>query len=191
MQDVLFVLTRKSSQNSKLAPVARHIHFLPIITSWGLVDAHLATYETRLVYLQKITEHNEPFVPTLTKASTYNTVHYRNGTHASSRCMDSVQPQIRSFLNEVDLCLAYSQCGTSTYGKMWRDTDTAVGSLWIRSHPSLAWLPCGTTTYSKTWWDADAAWVPIWMGPIHPSQDFPVVPPHMAKRDEPVWLYRK
>jgi hypothetical protein len=56
--------------------------FLPIITSRGLVDTHLATYETWLVYLQKITEHTEPFVPALTKASTYITVHYRNGTHA-------------------------------------------------------------------------------------------------------------
>jgi hypothetical protein len=29
MKDVLFVLTRDSSQNSKLAPVARHIHVSP------------------------------------------------------------------------------------------------------------------------------------------------------------------
>jgi hypothetical protein len=35
-----------------------------------------------LVYLQKMTEHLEPFVPALTKASTYNTIHYRNSTHA-------------------------------------------------------------------------------------------------------------
>jgi hypothetical protein len=53
-----------------------------MITSRELVDAHLATYETWLVYLQKITEQNEPFVPALTKASTNITVHYRNGTHA-------------------------------------------------------------------------------------------------------------
>jgi hypothetical protein len=31
-------------------------------------------------------------------------------------------------LNEADPCLADSQRGTSTYGKMWRDTDAAVGS---------------------------------------------------------------
>jgi hypothetical protein len=34
-------------------------------------------------------------------------------------------------------------------------------------------------------------WVPLRIGPIHPSQEFPVVPPRMAKRDELVWLYRK
>jgi hypothetical protein len=34
-------------------------------------------------------------------------------------------------------------------------------------------------------------WVPIRIGLIHPSQDFPVVPPRMAKRDELVWLCRK
>jgi hypothetical protein len=56
--------------------------FLPIITNRELVDAHLATYETRLVYLQKIIEHNEPFMPALMKASTYIAAHYRNGTHA-------------------------------------------------------------------------------------------------------------
>jgi hypothetical protein len=83
------------------------------------------------VYLQKITKHNEPFMPALTKASIYISVHYRNGIHVSSRYMDSVQPQIRSFLNEADPCLAYSQCGTSMSCKTWRDTDVTVGSLWI------------------------------------------------------------
>jgi hypothetical protein len=63
--------------------------FLLIIASRELVDAHLAAYETKLVYLQK-TEHNEPFMPALMKASKYITVHYRNGTHAFSRCTDSV-----------------------------------------------------------------------------------------------------
>jgi hypothetical protein len=63
MQDVLFVLTRHSSQNSKLALVVGIYMYLPIITSRELVDAHLATYEMRLGYLQKITEHNGPFVP--------------------------------------------------------------------------------------------------------------------------------
>jgi hypothetical protein len=56
----------------------------------------LATYETRLGYLQKITEHNEPFMPSLMKASTYITVHYRNDIHALSRCMDSIQPRTSS-----------------------------------------------------------------------------------------------
>jgi hypothetical protein len=107
------------------------------------------------------------------------------------RCMDNVQPQIRSFLNGADPCLAYSNCGTSTYGKTWRDTDMTVGSLWIRSHPFLTWFSCGTTTYSKTWWDTGVTWVPIRIGPIHLSQDFPVVPPCMAKRDELVWLCKK
>jgi hypothetical protein len=77
MQDVLFVLTRPSSQNSKLVPVAWHMHASPYNTSRGLVDAHLATYEVRLMYLQKIIEHDEPFMPALMKASTYITVHYR------------------------------------------------------------------------------------------------------------------
>jgi hypothetical protein len=70
--------------------------YLPIITSRDLVDAHLATYDTRLGYLQKITEHNEPFMPALMKASTDITIHYRNGIHALSRCMDSVQPRTSS-----------------------------------------------------------------------------------------------
>jgi hypothetical protein len=138
------------------------------------------------MYLQKRTfrartSHKRPHILPST---------YRNNIHVSSRCMDSVQPRIRSFWNEADPCLAYTKCGTSTYGKTWRDTDATVGSLWNRSHPSLAWLSCGTATYSKTWRDADAMWVPIWIGPIHPSQDFPVVPPRIAKRDELVWLYR-
>jgi hypothetical protein len=32
---------------------------------------------------------------------------------------------------------------------------------------------------------------PIGIGPTSPSQDFPVVPPPMAKRDELVWLCMK
>jgi hypothetical protein len=63
---------------------------LLIIASRDLVDAYLMTYETRLGYLQKIIEHNEPFMPPLMKASTNSTVHYRNGIHALSRCMDNV-----------------------------------------------------------------------------------------------------
>jgi hypothetical protein len=68
---------------------------LPIITSRDYRYS-LSDLRTWLVYLQKITEHNEPFMPALMKASTYITVHYRNGTHALSRCMDSVQPRTYS-----------------------------------------------------------------------------------------------
>jgi hypothetical protein len=164
--------------------------FLPIITSRELVDVHLATYETWLMYLQKIIEHTEPFVPALTKASTYITVHYRNGIHV---IIDVWRRPISDtpLLNGVHPCLTYSQCGTPTYGKTWRHTDATMGSLWIRSHPSLTWLSCGTTTYGKTWWDINAVWVPIRIRPIHPSKDFPVAPPCMAKCDELVWLCKK
>jgi hypothetical protein len=68
---------------------------LPIITSRDY-QYLLSDLRMWLVYLQKITEHNEPFMPALMKASTYITVHYRNGTHALSRCMDSVQPRTYS-----------------------------------------------------------------------------------------------
>jgi hypothetical protein len=68
---------------------------LPIITSRDYRYS-LSDLRTWLVYLQKITEHNEPFMPALMKAFTYITVHYRNGIHALSRCMDSVQPRTSS-----------------------------------------------------------------------------------------------
>jgi hypothetical protein len=68
---------------------------LPIITSRDYRYS-LSDLQTWLVYLQKITERNEPFMPALMKASTYITVHYRNGIHALSCCMDSVQPQTPS-----------------------------------------------------------------------------------------------
>jgi hypothetical protein len=86
--------------------------YLPIITSRELVDAHLATYETRLVYLQKITEHNEPSMPALLKASTYITVYYKNDIHASSRCMDSVQPRTLSIWMERILAshIRHAEC---------------------------------------------------------------------------------
>jgi hypothetical protein len=86
--------------------------FLPIITSRDLVDAHLATYETRLGYLQKITEHNEPFMPALMKAFPYITVHYRNDIHAFSRCMDSVQPRTSSVWMECILAshIRHAKC---------------------------------------------------------------------------------
>jgi hypothetical protein len=45
---------------------------LPIITSWDYQHS-LSDLRTWLVYLQKIIEHNEPFMPALMKASTYIT----------------------------------------------------------------------------------------------------------------------
>jgi hypothetical protein len=65
------------------------------ITSFTMITSRdyrylLRDLRTWLVYLQKITEHNEPFMPALMKVSTYITVHHRNGIHALSRCMDSV-----------------------------------------------------------------------------------------------------
>jgi hypothetical protein len=75
---------------------------LPIITSWDYRYS-LSDLQTWLVYLQKIIEHNEPFMPALMKAPTYITVHYRNGIHASSRCMDSVQPHTPSVWMECIL----------------------------------------------------------------------------------------
>jgi hypothetical protein len=71
------------------------ITFLPIITSRDYRYS-LSDLRTWLVYLQKITEHNDPFMPALMKASTYIIVHYRNNIHALSRCMDSIQPQTLS-----------------------------------------------------------------------------------------------
>jgi hypothetical protein len=68
---------------------------LPIITGRDYRYL-LSDLRTWLGYLQKITEHHEPFMPALMKASTYITVHYRNGIHALSRCMDSVQPRTSS-----------------------------------------------------------------------------------------------
>jgi hypothetical protein len=89
-----------------------HIRFPPIITSRELVDAHLATYKTRLVYLQKFTEHNEPSMPALMKASTFITVHYRNDIHALSRCMDNVQPRTPSIWMECILAshIRHAKC---------------------------------------------------------------------------------
>jgi hypothetical protein len=78
------------------------ITFLPIITSRDYRYS-LNNLWTWLLYLQKITEHNEPFMPALMKASTYITVHYRNGIHALSRCMDSVQPRTPSVWMECIL----------------------------------------------------------------------------------------
>jgi hypothetical protein len=84
---------------------------LPIITSQDY-RCSLNDLWTWLVYLQKITEHNEPFMPALMKASTYITVHYRNGFHASSRCMDNIQPQTPSVWMECILAshIRHAEC---------------------------------------------------------------------------------
>jgi hypothetical protein len=75
---------------------------LPILTTRDYRYS-LSDWRTWLVYLQKITEHNKPFMPAIMKASTYITVHYRNGIHALSRCMDSVQPRTPSVWMECIL----------------------------------------------------------------------------------------
>jgi hypothetical protein len=54
-----------------------------------LLDLHLTTYETLLVYVQKTNLSCQH----ITEAPTNITVHYRNSIHASSRYMDSVQPR--------------------------------------------------------------------------------------------------
>jgi hypothetical protein len=96
MQDVLFVLT--TAFKPKLGVSAggmATIMSLPIITGRDYRYL-LSDLRTWLVYLQKITEHNEPFMPALMKAFPYITVHYRNDIHALSYCMDSVQPRTPS-----------------------------------------------------------------------------------------------
>jgi hypothetical protein len=84
---------------------------LPIITSRDYRYS-LSDLWTWLVYLQKTIEHNEPFMRALMKASTYITVHYRNGIHALSRCMDSVQPRTPSVWMECILAshTRYAEC---------------------------------------------------------------------------------
>jgi hypothetical protein len=64
-----------------------------------LLDSHLTTYETLYVYLQKTNLSCQH----VTEASTYITVHYRNGIHASSRCMDNVLPRTPSVWMECIL----------------------------------------------------------------------------------------
>jgi hypothetical protein len=51
MQDVLCVLTRHSAKTRSWRWWQGTYTYLPIITSPALVDAHLATYETRSGYL--------------------------------------------------------------------------------------------------------------------------------------------
>jgi hypothetical protein len=82
MQDVLFVLTMAFKPKLGVSAGGKAtITSLLIITSRDYRYL-LSDLRTWLVYLQKILEHNEPFMPALMKASTYITVHYRNGIHA-------------------------------------------------------------------------------------------------------------
>jgi hypothetical protein len=120
---------------------------LPIITSRDYRYS-LSDLRTWLVYLQKITEHNEPFMLALMKASTYITVHYRNGTHALSRCMDSVQPQTPSIWMECILashirhveCSCLAKRGDITTHDQTRRWDPWNGSL----HQPSQFPWCGT-----------------------------------------------
>jgi hypothetical protein len=108
---------------------------LPIKTSRELLGTHLATNEALLCTYRK-----EPFVPARHRSVP---IQYRSLTEMVS--MRQAAAWTASNLrytpfNEANPCLAYSQCKMSAYGKTWRDSDTTVGSLWIRSHPStLMW----------------------------------------------------
>jgi hypothetical protein len=148
MQNILCVLTRRSAKTrSKRRWHGIHT-YLPIITSRELVDAHLATYETRLGYLQKITEHNEPFMPALMKASTYITVHYRNGIHALSRCMDSVQPRTSSVWMEYILALhtRHAECSRMKHVARHNYNQTRRWDPWKGSLHQPSQFPwCGTS----------------------------------------------
>jgi hypothetical protein len=107
---------------------------LPIITSRDLVDAHLATYGTMLGYLQKITEYDEPFMPAHMKAFPYITVHYRNGIHALSHCMDSVQPRTSSVWMEYILAshILHAECS--------RIKHVATTQLITRREDGIHWM---------------------------------------------------
>jgi hypothetical protein len=68
---------------------------------------------------------------------------------------------------------------TASYLRLWCD----VSAHWNRPHSSSRTFPW----YHHVWQNVtrlkrDAA--PIGIGPTSPSQDFPVVPPRMAKRDK-------
>jgi hypothetical protein len=103
---------------------------LPIITSRDYRYS-LSDLRTWLVYLQKITEHNEPFMPALMKASTYIAVHYRNDIHALSRCMDSVQPRTPSVWME---CILASH---TRYAKCTRIKHVATTQLMTRREDGI------------------------------------------------------
>jgi hypothetical protein len=121
---------------------------LPIITSRDYRYL-LSDLRTWLVYLQKITEHNEPFMPALMKASTYITVHCRNGTHALSRCMDSVQPRTPSVRMECILASheRHAECTRMKHVATHNSkTDVKMGSVeWIT--PSTLAIPVMRTAH--------------------------------------------
>jgi hypothetical protein len=93
MHVVLFVLTRRSSQKSKLVPVARLIYVSTYNSS--LRATRLSLSELRIVI--SVLQKRNYF------ASTHRSNHYRNIIHASSRCMDSVQPRTPSVWMECIL----------------------------------------------------------------------------------------
>jgi hypothetical protein len=65
------------------------------------------------------------------EASTYITVHYRNGIHASSRCMDSVQPQTPSIWME---CILSSHIW---HAECTRMINVATSQLMIRREDGI------------------------------------------------------
>jgi hypothetical protein len=124
----LFVLTKQLSQKFGVSAGGKAtITSLPIITSRDY-QYSLSDLRTWLVYMQKITEHNEPFVLALTKASTYITVPYRNGIHALSRCMDSVQPQTPSVWME---CILASHIQHAECARMTKHGDITTHDMFI------------------------------------------------------------
>jgi hypothetical protein len=148
MQDVLFVLIRQSSQKLKLVPVARQYTFLPVITSQELVDAHLATYETWLVYLQKITEytnlscqHSQKGPHTL--PFTIETVPMRLSMHGQCPTSDTLLFEWSASLPRI-----FTMWNIHVWQNVSRHRHD-VGSHYNRSHPSLTGLSCGTTMYGK------------------------------------------
>jgi hypothetical protein len=113
---------------------------LPIITSRDY-QYSLSDLRTWLVYLQKITEHNEPFMPALMKQSTYITVNYRNSIHALSCCMDSIQPQTPSIWMECILASHISRHAECT--RMTKRGDITTHDMFILNracHPSYDFI---------------------------------------------------
>jgi hypothetical protein len=64
----------------------------------------------------------------VTEASTYITVHYWNGIHASSRCMDSVQPQTPSVWME---CIPASHIRHVECTRMAKRGDITTHDMFI------------------------------------------------------------
>jgi hypothetical protein len=117
---------------------------LPIITSRDYRYS-LSDLRTWLVYLQKITEHNEPFMTALIKATTYITVHYRNSTHVLSRCMDSTQPQTPSIWMECILA-SHNRHAECTRITNVETSQPMTCSSWIE-HVILHMTSYGKHTY--------------------------------------------